>query len=193
MSRSIRSLLLSVSLILAARAAHAQMPPDPAPVLKAQREAMQKLARMDGEWRGRAVMKLPGGGERTLIQTERVGLALDGTLRVVEGRGHDSEGRTPFHAFAVISYDTGRSRFLMRSHAQGNSGEFEITPTDSGFVWTIPAGPMTIRYTATIRDGRWREVGVREMPGREPVPFIEMDLTRIGDSDWPDAGAVGPR
>jgi hypothetical protein len=51
---------------------------------------------------------------------------------------------------------------------------------------------MTIRYSATIKDGVWHEVGDRIMPGKEPVRFFEMKLKRIGDSSWPGAGAIAP-
>ena len=52
---------------------------------------------------------------------------------------------------------------------------------------------MTIRYTAVIKDGAWREVGERVMEGRPPMQFFEMNLKRLGDSAWPTAGAVGPK
>jgi hypothetical protein len=54
-------------------------------------------------------------------------------------------------------------------------------------------GPGLIRYTAVVKDGTWTEVGDRIAPGREPVRFFEMKLTRVGDSDWPSAGAVAPK
>jgi len=57
-------------------------------------------------------------------------------------------------------------------------------------VWEIPAGPMTIRYTAVIKDGGWLEVGDRIIPGKEPVRFFEMNLKRVGDSDWPVSGTI---
>jgi hypothetical protein len=189
----IRPALLLLLGLATAPQAHAQMPPDPAPLLAAQRAAMQRLARMDGLWRGSATMWLPGGNKHTLTQTERVGPALDSTLRMVEGRGYNAAGAAEFHALGLISYDPAKQRYSMRSYARGQSGDFELTPTDSGFVWTIPAGPMTIRYTATLREGRWHEIGVRELPGQPAVPFIELDLRRIGDTDWPAAGAVPPR
>jgi hypothetical protein len=72
-------------------------------------------------------------------------------------------------------------------------GDYVFTTTDSGFVWDIPAGPLTIRHTATVRDGRWREVGDRLIAGQQPARFIEMDLRRVGDTDWPAGGAVPPR
>ena len=35
-------------------------------------------------------------------------------------------------------------------------------------MWEIPAGPMKIRYTATVKDGKWLEVGDRIQPGKRP-------------------------
>ena len=49
---------------------------------------------------------------------------------------------------------------------------------------------MTIRYTMTLKDGIWNEVGDRIMPGKDPVRFFEMNLKRVGDTDWPAAGAI---
>lgn len=51
---------------------------------------------------------------------------------------------------------------------------------------------MTTRYTTVIADGTWHEVGERLVPGQAPVRFIELRLQRIGDTDWPAGGAVGP-
>lgn len=63
---------------------------------------------------------------------------------------------------------------------------------EGGYTWEIPAGPMAIRYRAVITGGTWTETGDRIMPGRDPVRFFEMLLTRLGDTDWPTAGAVAP-
>jgi hypothetical protein len=49
---------------------------------------------------------------------------------------------------------------------------------------------MTIRYTVTIKDGLWNEIGERITPGRDPVRFVELNLNRIGDTDWPAAGVI---
>jgi len=51
---------------------------------------------------------------------------------------------------------------------------------------------MTVRYTAVAVGASYREVGDRIMEGREPVRFFEMELRRIGDSDWPAAGSIPP-
>ena len=52
---------------------------------------------------------------------------------------------------------------------------------------------MTIRYTAVVKDGVWREVGDRIAPDKEPVRFFEMTLKRVGHTDWPAGGAISPR
>lgn len=169
----------------------AQGRPNPELLLAEQRKAMAALAFMDGQWRGSAWTLLPSGEKHLITQTERVGPMLDGTLKVVEGRGYDASGKVAFNAFAVISYNPTSKALTMRSHAQGMVGEYTLTPTVDGFSWEIPAGPMTIRYTAVVKDGTWKEVGDRILPGKDPVRFLEMTLKRIGDSAWPAAGAVG--
>lgn len=167
--------------------------PDPAKLIAAQQEAMVKLSFMDGVWRGAAWTILPSGDKHTITQTERIGPFLDGSVKVIEGRGYDPDGKLAFNAFGTISYNPATRAYTMHSYAQGNVGDFVLTPAADGYVWEIPAGPITIRYTAVIREGAWQEVGDRIMPGKEPIRFFEMNLKRVGDTSWPSAGAVGPK
>ena len=159
--------------------------------IAAQRSAMDKLAWMRGIWRGPAVTKGPDGEQR-VTQTERIGPFLDGTVTVIEGKGYNPDGSTGFHAFGVVTFDPATGKYTMTSSAQGRRGEFALTPTSDGYIWEIPAGPATIRYTATLSGKTWHEVGDRIVAGGAPQRFFEMILTRIGDTDWPDAGGVGP-
>lgn len=170
----------------------AQEPPDARALLSAQVEALARLAPLEGVWRGTAWLITPSGERQELTQTERVGPFLGGSLRVIEGRGFDADGRLAFNAFGIISYDPQTERYSLRSYAQGRSGDFELTPIEGGYTWQIPAGPMTIRYNALLTGTSWTETGDRIMPGRDPVRFFEMHLTRIGDTDWPAAGAPPP-
>lgn len=163
---------------------------DPAVTIAAQREAMAAFAAMDGVWRGPAWTILPSGEKHTIIQTERIGPFLDGSIKVIEGRGYDPNGKVTFNAFGTISYNPTTRAYSFHSYAEGNAGDFVITPTPDGYVWEIPAGPMKIRFTAVIKDGTLREVGDRIMPGKEPIRFFEMTLKRIGDTTWPAGGAV---
>lgn len=170
-----------------------QARPDPETILKSQREAMAPLAFMDGAWRGTAWAIAPSGEKRTLTQTERVGPFLDGAVKVVEGKAYETDGKVGFNAFATIYFDPVKRTYTMHSYAQGNVGDFAFKLTADGFVWEIPAGPMTIRYTAVIKDGTWHEYGERIMPGKDPVRIFDMNLKRIGDTNWPAAGAVNPK
>ena len=189
MSRHPLAALAVFAAVAASSPARAQAP-NPEALLAAQREAMARLSAMDGVWRGPAWTVLPNGQRHEITQTERIGPFLGGSVKVIEGRGYDASGAVTFNAFGTVSYDPARQAYTLHSYAQGMSGDFALTPTADGYVWEIPAGPMTIRYTATIHDGAWREVGDRIMPGREPVRFFEMNLRRVGDTDWPAAGAV---
>jgi hypothetical protein len=114
-------------------------------------------------------------------------------VKVIEGRGYDQDGKVTFNALGIVSYDPATRAHSMRSYAQGQAGDFRFTPTADGYTWEIPAGPATIRYVAVIRDGTLREVGDRLLPGKDPVRFFEMNLQRVGDTDWPAAGAIAPR
>ena len=171
----------------------AQERADPATLIAAQKQAMAQLAVMDGVWRGPAWTILPSGEKHNITQTERIGPFLDGSIKVIEGRGYESDGRVGFNAFGIVSYDPGTKAFSLHSHAQGRVGDFVLKPITDGYLWEIPAGPMAIRYTATIKDGAWLEVGDRIMPGKEPVRFFEMNLKRVGDNGWPAAGAIPPK
>ena len=166
---------------------------DPATVIAAQREAMLRLSFMDGVWRGPAWTVLPSGEKHDITRTERIGPFLGGSVKVIEGRGYDAGGKVTFNAFGTVSYNPATRAYTLHSYAQGQAGDFALTPTADGYVWEIAAGPMTIRYTAVIKDGSWREVGDRIAPGKEPVRFFEMNLKRVGDTDWPAAGAVSPK
>ena len=167
--------------------------PDPATLIAAQREAMLKLAFMDGVWRGPAWTILSSGDKHSVVQTERVGPFLGGAVKVIEGRGYNPDGTIGFNAFGTISFNPATGAYTFHSYAEGNVGDFKLTPAADGFVWEIPAGPMTIRFTAVIKDGAWREVGDRIVPGKEPVRFFEMNLKRVGPTDWPAAGAISPK
>jgi hypothetical protein len=186
----------AASLLVALAAAptvSAQAGPDSGTRIAAQREALAPLAYMNGVWRGTATTTLPSGDKHIITQTERIGPFLDGSVKVIEGRGYDAEGKVTFNALGIISFDLDSRALSMRSYALGYAGDFAVRRTDDGFVWEIPAGPMTIRYTATVKDGKWREVGDRIVPGKDPARFFEMNLLRIGDSDWPGVGAIKPK
>lgn len=187
--RFLLSEFTAASMLLGSHAV-AQMPPSLAVLIAAQRDAMRPLAKMDGVWRGDAWTILQSGEKHAITQTERIGPLLDGSIKVVEGRGYNPDGKVSFNAFGVISYDPASKAYTLHSYAQGRSGDFPMTLTPDGYVWEIPAGPAKIRYAAVIKPDSWREIGEYIVPGKDPAQFFEMNLKRVGDSAWPSAGAI---
>lgn len=167
----------------------AQAQPTDTAAIAAQREAMGKFKWMHGVWRGPAISQSPQG-EHRVTQTERIGGFLDGTLTMMEGKGFNPDGTVGFNALGVVSYDAQAKSYWLTSWALGRGGKFPMQLTDTGYVWEIPAGPKTIRYTATLTNGVWTEVGDYILSGQPPVRFFTMTLTRIGDTDWPAGGGV---
>lgn len=161
--------------------------------IRNQIKQLEPLKKMDGLWRGTATIVTPTGERLKLIQTERVGALLGGAVKVVEGRGYDEGGETRFNALGIISYDNAKRKLMMRSYAQGRTGDFEIKLTDDGFEWEIPMGPATIRYAAKLTAETWHEFGERVVDGQKPMRFFEMKLKRIGDSRWPAVDPVATK
>ena len=102
-----RILLGAATLALSAPAVAQR--PDPAALQAAQREAMAAFARMDGVWRGPAWTITPDG-RHDIVQTERIGPFLGGTVRVIEGRGYDADGSVGFNALGIISFNPATRR-----------------------------------------------------------------------------------
>jgi hypothetical protein len=186
------ALLILASLALLEPAA-ALAQPDPTALIAAQREAMAALAGMDGVWRGTAWTLTPGG-RHDVVHTERVGPFLGGSVKMVEGRSYRPDGSVGFNAFGTISYDPRSKAYTLHSYAMGHAGDFALDVRPDGYVWQIPAGPgAIIRYTATIANGTWREVGERIAGDAPPTRIFEMNLKRVGDSSWPAGDPVPMR
>ena len=188
--RTLSSILVVAASVVPARADSVK-PVTPTAALTA---PMAKVAFMRGVWRGPAHGTSMDGKAYTVTQTERMGPMLGGDVIAIEGRGFNADGTTGFNAFAVVSYDPRANKYELRSYAQGNSGTFELKLTADGYIWEIPAGPdAIIRFTATVKDKSWREVGQLIAKGKPPVQTFEMNLTRVGDTDWPLGTPISPR
>jgi hypothetical protein len=165
------------------------LPVQPTPALAA---GMARLGFMRGVWTGPAT-GTGRDGPYAVTQTERMGPMLGGDVVVIEGRGYKADGTTGFNAFAVVSYDPRADRYELRSYAQGMAGTFELRLTADGYLWEVPAGPgAVVRFTATVKDNHWREVGDYVAAGKDPVRTFEMNLTRAGDTDWPLGTPIAP-
>ncbi len=96
---------------------------DTATLIAAQREAMAPLAILDGVWRGSASTILQSGQKHSITQTERIGPFLDGSVKVIEGRGYEPDGKVTFNAFGTISYNPSTRAYTLHSYAQGHAGD----------------------------------------------------------------------
>lgn len=170
--------------------ASAQMP-DAAALRAEQREAMERFAFMDGEWRG-TVSSTGPMGEVELTQTERAGTMAGGVVRIVEGRGYAADGSLEFNAVAMITFDPMADEYVMTSTAQGLAARPWFELTDDGFRWGFSSGPAKLSYEAVVQDGEWVEIGYMQIGEQPRRKFLEMRLERIGDTAWPAEGFVGP-
>ena len=132
---------LLAAILTAASTGLAQGPPDPKVLIAGQREGMAPLAFMNGVWRGPATTTLPSGDVHNITQTERIGPFLDGSIKVIEGRGYEPDGRVGFNAFAVISYDPAKKGYTMRSYARDAAGISSSLPPVTGSSGRFPLDP----------------------------------------------------
>ena len=152
---------------------------------------MGRVAWMDGTWSGTVTSATPAG-KMTLLQTERVGTMAGGTVRLVEGRGYAENGSLEFNAVGMITYDALADEYVMTTTARGMISQPWFRPTRRGFDWGFEAGPTKIRYVARYSEGVWTEDGFMAVEGQPERKFLTMRLERLGDTDWPEAGAVAP-
>ena len=183
--------LACVACLMSPGVAFAQAPN--ASLLEKQEIAMRALTFLDGEWAGPAEAREPKGTIR-MTQTERSGSLLGGTIRLVEGRSFDAQGKTLFNAFAVISYDVARTRYSITSYASGYATTAELKITNHGFTWDVPAGPAAkMHFVATIKDGVWNEVGDYIGPDGKPRRTFEMTVRKLRTTKWPTGQVSYPR
>src|SRR5262245_61891083 len=87
------------------------------PDLRAQRDAMKKLAFLIGRWSGEAkALRAPGAPMAEMLQTEEAAYKLDGLVLTIEGIGRNkSDGSLALQALGVISFDDEAGVYRMRA------------------------------------------------------------------------------
>ena len=187
----------AILLFVLVATAHADSKPGDLPPVKPTptlAKGMAKLSFMRGVWRGPASGTGADGKQYSVTQTERMGPMLGGDIIVIEGRGYNADNTTGFNAFAVVSWDARADKYEIRSYAQGYAGTFELKLTKDGYVWETPAGPNAImKFTATVKGDSWREVGEYVAKDKPPMKTFEMNLEKVGDTDWPLGAPIRPR
>ena len=183
-----RTLLLLVAVLPLSVPAGAQS--DRAATVAAQRDAMKKLSFMDGKWRGPTWTET-SKGRLELVLTERIGTLLDGTLRILDGRGYRPDGSVGYQALGIIDYDPKTRAYLFTTWSLGSSRTFPFQVKDEGFTWEA-AGPdgARIRYRARISQGVWHETGERVAPDGSVTKVTDIRMKRLGDTPWPAGDPV---
>lgn len=144
--------------------------PDPA----VQKEAMQKLEFLVGNWEGGGWSMMGPGNRSEFRGTERVEMMLDGSIMVVEGKHYSMEtlagSEEPIHhAFGVFSYDTNTSEYRFKAYLEtGMNGDYVAKIEENKIVWGFDVPQGTIRYTIILNEqGEWFEVGHFNPKGTE--------------------------
>lgn len=150
--------------------------------------AKQKLAALDlmvGDWEGTGYLITSTGKEASKV-TEKIQYKLDKTVLMAEGKGvitlEDGTEQVVHNALGVISFNPFTKQYQMNSFiskGMSTQAKFEIKDANN-MVWWIEAGPSTIRYSLTIKDGIWKEIGERSMDGENWQQFFEMELKKMG-------------
>lgn len=188
MRKLISCAVLAFATLGAVERVDAADPADGTDRLADQRRAMQPLAIFDGAWRGPATATLDDGRSVPLTQTARVGSFLAGSLKLIEGKGYAQDGSVAFNAFGIISFSPRTGQYSFRWYRQGHTTDSAVELAPDGLTWTVDAGGTTVRYTATVKNGVWSEIGERIVDGQPATRVYEMTLRRISDTDWPEAG-----
>jgi hypothetical protein len=131
-----------------------------------QRDALTKLAWLEGEWRGPAWQIMGPGQRHTADQWEKIYRAAGGTVLVIQGIGKANAGaeagRVMHDALGVLYWDGQRNQYTLRSFvASGQMLEVKVDVGDKRLTWGYEhpqAGLM--RYTISLTPaGDWLEVG----------------------------------
>jgi hypothetical protein len=149
-------------------------------------------AKMIGLWRGTGSSL--GRADGRWVQSsavERAHWNLAGTAIIVEGYGYHDDPNTGerivgHDALGVIEWDeeTGAAAF----HARAAGQEFkrhtlEILEESGQLRWGFDPTPgVTLRFTVTLTDTRWHEIGEMSRDGGATwSKFLETELTRVQD------------
>jgi hypothetical protein len=172
--------LVYVSLFLAVLSSSAQGP-------DYSKEVKAKVAEFDfmiGTWSGTGEMMMPGGSSSTSNVKEVITYKAGETVIQMEGLGTidlpNGETKVVHDALGVLSYDFFQKKFKLNSFiGKGMQTEANIELKGEGkAVWWFDAGGATIRYTMTVADGKWNEIGERSTDGENWMKFFEMNLVR---------------
>jgi hypothetical protein len=129
----------------------AQIPQNPN--LEAQRNAMERLDFLVGEWSGQATVARGPGVFVELSQTEKAQFKLDGLVLMIEGIGRTkTDGQLVVQALGLISFDDVSGSYRMRAYNDGRWLETEVTLLEDGkgMSWGFSLGEISTKSVLRI-------------------------------------------
>lgn len=166
---------LALLLLLSAPASFAAEPPAAA-------SAMHKAAFLVGHWQGDGwIVMGPQHTRYTFRETETITAKQGGTLLLIEGAGHDAQGKGIHDALAVMSWDAAAQHYRWQAWSDG-AHYIDTTATvgDNTLTWGFKEPQAgTLRFTIKLdAQGRWVETGEINPDGQHWYPFFGMTLVR---------------
>ena len=144
-------------------------------------DAMKALPRLEGRWTGEGWMRMGPGDPMRFVGEETVESRLDGRLLVVEGLHRTPDGsKIVHHAFGVFSWDGSAKNYKFTTYvANRGGGEHAARLEGDALVWDLAGaeGPKR-RFTITVKDDQWKEVGHVQYKDQW-VQFFEMTMKRV--------------
>lgn len=125
------------------------------------KQALDRLAFLEGQWVGRATAIVGPGEPIVLEQHESVERRLGGSLMIIEGKGF-VKGAMEFNAFAIIEFDGKSSEYRIQSWlGTGEKVHAYLKPGDgNSFEWGFEIPQGKVRYQVHIDEyGQWVETG----------------------------------
>lgn len=159
------------------------------------RQMMAKLNKLVGHWEGEATVQLGPGQIHKVRQREHVQSKLNGSVLLIEGTGRetDSDGKDKvvFQAMAVCAFDPATQG--LQFHAFRDNGMSKIAAaelTETGMIWGFDDGRGgKVRYTITLTDDTWVEIGEYLMEGMPPRKIFEMTVKKVANANGNDVTA----
>lgn len=153
----------------------------PNPTIEKQKEAMAKLAVMEGQWTGTGWMQR-GQSERHTFEVKETAEKKNGGLTLlIQGLGTDSKtGEIGHDALAVVYYDVESDQYMFDSHL--DTGQHKLmTGSFEGdeFIWGFDLpNNAKIKYVITFTENTWNETGEYSSDGINWFKFMEMNLNK---------------
>ena len=142
-----------------------------------ERQAMQKLAFLRGNWLGPVSIARGPGEPLHLIQSETVEYKLDGLVMLIEGRSTSAGSKAQFAALATVAYDDQTHTYRFRAYNDGHYIDTELSVLADGFSWGFNAGPARIDNTMHLTaKGEWQETTEVTVGSNPPHRSVEMLL-----------------